>query len=294
MEDSSVNKCFKNLTSVCFGWFLLVVSFGSLQGIVSSINHKEGLGFFSMACFYTGAIICPFAATFFRRWDTKPVLCALTLAQIPLVVSYCYPQFYTVLPAAFIGGIAQSVAFSLTGAYIVWVSSNLSKAKKDDTSRYLSMAFGIYYMSVSFAPAVGGLCSTFILFMDSGEDIVLFLNETSNPMASSNMSSNKTISCGPDFCPFENLRVSKLEISYTIRYSLLGFYALCMVAATIVFVFGMEEKAKNTKAVDYSVSGVLKSTAEVIKQKQILIVAPLVFYCGIQWAFAAGDIMKVL
>jgi hypothetical protein len=34
-----IMKSYKNLAAVCIGWFLLVVSFGSLQGLVSSINH---------------------------------------------------------------------------------------------------------------------------------------------------------------------------------------------------------------------------------------------------------------
>ncbi|XP_076109391.1 protein unc-93 homolog A-like [Mytilus galloprovincialis] len=310
LKKSASRRSYKNLASVCVGWFLLVVSFGSLQGIVSSINHEDGLGFFSMACFYAGAIVCPFAATIFRRWNTKPVLCVLTLAQIPLVLSYAIPRLYTVLPMAFIGGIAQSVAFSLTGAYLVWVSGILSNAKGDTTSRYLSMAFGIYYMSVSFAPAIGGICSTFILSMKFEQTYYKYLNCTKSlkSIITENITlPNITIGCGPDFCPFEQADVSQFEISSIVRYCLLGFYSLCMVAATIVFSFGMEDKPSTCQKKNqckhklklqdkpdekYRMTAVLKSTIYVMKQRRFLIVAPLVFYNGFQWAFAVGDIMK--
>ena len=295
-----IMNSYKNLAAVCIGWFLLVVSFGSLQGLVSSINHEEGLGFFSMACFYTGAIICPFAATIFRRWKTKQVLCVLTLAQIPLVLAYAMPRLYTVLPTAFIGGIAQSVAFSLTGAYLVWVSTTLSNAKGDTSSQYLSMAFGIYYMSVSFAPSIGGICSTFILSSNIGESVFQQHNTTENikqAFLSNETINNITLICGPNFCPYQKAEVSQLEITNIVRLSLLGFYSLCMVAATLVFTFGMEErtskKQEKQEKQKYSMSEVLRSTIHVIKQKRFLIVAPLIFYNGFQWAFVVGDIMKV-
>jgi hypothetical protein len=49
----------------------------------------------------------------------------------------------------------------------------------------------------------------------------------------------------------------------------------------------------NTKKQKYSMSEVIRSTIHVIKQKRFLIVAPLIFYNGFQWAFVVGDIMKV-
>jgi Na+/melibiose symporter-like transporter len=205
-----------------------------------------------------------------------------------------------VLPTAFIGGIAQSVAFSLTGAYLVWVSTTLSNAKGDTSSQYLSMAFGIYYMSVSFAPSIGGICSTFILSSNIGERVFQQHNTTENieqAFLSNETINNITLICGPNFCPYQKAEVSQLEITNIVRFSLLGFYSLCMVASTLVFSFGMEErtskKQEKQEKQKYSMSEVLRSTIHVIKQKRFLIVAPLIFYNGFQWAFVVGDIMKV-
>lgn len=297
-------KCYKNLVTLSGGWILMYSSFTCIKDLSSTFNHKDGVGLFGLATFYFGYLLaCIFAGSTVRLYDAKVSISCSALCQIPFLISNALPKLYVLIPLSFLGGFTQSILWTASGSYLVWISQTISTNKKNNVNK----VFSIFSLVVSCSPILGGI-STVLAFSLYGKDrkprfqnqfnqinktfgidvleTLIFNNTSSDNLTNSEI-------CGPEICFYEdnlpNLAVPRVKI-----YIILGFYTGCMLVASAMFLFVMdsyipEKDEQLTCKICISVTNIIK----ILYNTTFVKVFPLIFHYGFQMAFMSGSFFKV-
>ncbi|XP_052097865.1 protein unc-93 homolog A-like [Mytilus californianus] len=295
-------KCYKNLVTLSVGWILLYSSFTSIKDLSSSFHHQDGIGLIGMATFYFGYMMaCIFAGRTVRLFDAKVSISCTSLCQIPFLISNASPKFYVLLPLSFLGGFTQSILWTASGSYLVWISQTMSTNQRNNVNK----VFSIFSLVVSCSPILGGM-STVLAFSLYGKDRqhfqkqikqinTTFENDISKTLIFKSKSSDNltdTEVCGPGVCFFEN-NIPNLALPRAKLYIILGFYTGCMLAASAMFLFVMDRYIpEKDEPIKYKICISVTNITKILYSTTFVKVFPLLFHYGFQMAFMSGSFFK--
>ena len=115
---------FKNLFLISFAFLLLFVAFESMSKLQSSINPVDGLGVWSNAMVYASLILsCMFLPSIMiDKLTVKWALVVSVFCYSSYIAAQFYPEFYTLLPTAFVLGLGAAPMWSAKCTYLTQVA----------------------------------------------------------------------------------------------------------------------------------------------------------------------------
>ena len=115
---------YKNLFLISFAFLLLFVAFESMSKLQSSINVVGGLGVWSNAMVYASLILsCMFLPSIMiDKLTVKWALVVSVFCYSSYIAAQFYPEFYTLLPTAFVLGLGAAPMWSAKCTYLTQVA----------------------------------------------------------------------------------------------------------------------------------------------------------------------------
>ena len=125
-EDARVEKrrIYRNVLIISFSFLLLFVAFESMSKLQSSINVVGGLGVWSNAMVYASLILsCMFLPSIMiDKLTVKWALVVSVFCYSSYIAAQFYPEFYTLLPTAFVLGLGAAPMWSAKCTYLTQVA----------------------------------------------------------------------------------------------------------------------------------------------------------------------------
>jgi len=284
---------YKNVLLISISFFLLFVAFESMSKLQSSINKVKNLGTWANAMVYLSLMLsCMFLPSILiKRLKVKWTLVICVFCYSTYIAAQFKPEFYTLLPTAFILGLGAAPMWSAKCTYLTQVANRMAFINKEDPEPYIVKFFGIFFFFFQCNSIVGNIISTAVLSKD--------VNET--------MSSDEEMQvCGSNYCPdtLTNEAASdnetdadsnaNFETSKSSIYLLAGIYLACSLCAALVLAifldpltrFGEEERKKGQKLTGVQL---LVATFRHMKNKKQLLIIPLTIWSGIEQGFFGAD-----
>ena len=177
--QSEKRAIYKNLLLISISFLLLFVAFESMSKLQSSINvvrriqnvkynqcmvllQVNNLGTWSNAAVYASLILsCMFMPSIMIRWlKVKWALVVCMLCYTTYIAAQFYPQFYTLLPTAFILGMGAAPMWSAKCTYLTHVAHRLAGLDGSDPAPVVVKFFGIFFFFFQCNSILGNIIST--------------------------------------------------------------------------------------------------------------------------------------
>lgn len=265
---------------------VFMVHFTATLGVThlqSSVNKEKGLGTSALAAQYTGLVISSLLLSVFiiSKLGCKWTMVVAILCNVPYMLAQMLPRVYTLVPTAFLMGLAVAPLWSAKCTYLCVVA----EARAAVTSRALSVVrdqvIGLFFMVFLLSMVWGNLVSSLVL--SRGE---------------SSHNSSLTISCGVDYCPnsdavAENPNLERppqekiiLIIGIYVGFMLLG----ALIAGTYVdSLKRYSEGSRASSATGLTTRGLLTATLGLHTRKEMLFLIPLSVWLGVDYAFVEAE-----
>ncbi|XP_064602225.1 protein unc-93 homolog A-like [Liolophura sinensis] len=307
--NSELGRPLKNLLVLSIGWMFYFMSFFSLRSLQSSINHVAGLGLASLACIYAGFLVgCLVTIPIVRRLGTRRILAAGLVCHIIYVAANIHPTFYTVIPSSTLAGFSQVLMWTAQGAYLIKLSKAGSARSSKSLNSTASVYFGVFFLFYSLAPVFGSLLTSVLMQTVAvpWDYVVNFSNQSvydSNGTAlehfyeynwsnhSYTTPDTPTKSCGLLFCHAELNNDELFVLPLQTRLIIFGAYVISMVLSFTIFTLFLDEPRDQTQMNPRYISQ-FKSLLKFVKNPKFHLLAPVIFYMGIQTSFHSGEITK--
>jgi len=280
---------YKNLIMISLSFLLLFLAFESMSKLQSSINVVDNLGTFSNSAVYASLILsCLFLPSFFiTKLGTKWTMAACVLGYATYIAAQFHPQFYTLLPTAFVLGMCAAPLWSAKCTYLTQVAHRFALLDGVDAQPIVVKFFGIFFFFFQCNSIVGNIISTAVL--SSGNTTV------------TNVSVDMSI-CGSSYCPVQVLGNSNSKNNSdnfardeTKIYTLATIYLCCSIASALAFAilvdpltkYGENERREGKP----KLSGIqlLIATFRHMKNPYQLLLIPLTLWSGIEHGFLGAD-----
>jgi len=253
----------------------------------------DNLGTWANTAVYASLIIsCCFMPSFLiKKFKVKWTLVLSILCYSFYIAAQFYPEFYTLIPTAFVLGLGAAPLWSAKCTYLTQIAHRLAAIENIDPEPVVVKFFGIFFFFFQCNSIVGNIISTTVF--------------------SSNLDTNFTITdevlatCGSQYCPAQIVKhetniTEDLDDNFekakdkTSIYTIAGIYlALSFLAAIIVSVFvdPLSRFVQNEgKEVGKKSGGqLLISTFNHMKKKEQLLIIPITFWSGIEQGFFSAD-----
>ena len=146
----------------------------ALFGLQSSFNAAQGLGLSALVihygCFIFSGIL---ASSVIKVFGTKyTVLLAYCLMSTYILANY-YPQWYTLLPASVISGLAEGPLFASLNVHITTVAIRYAPDLNENSDNLIALFTGIFTLFYKLAYVPGNIATTVILFAERGTDDII-------------------------------------------------------------------------------------------------------------------------
>jgi len=306
-------RIYRNVFIISVAFLLLFVAFESMSKLQSSINVVGGLGVWSNAMVYASLILsCMFLPSILiEKLTVKWALVASVFCYSSYIAAQFYPQFYTLLPTAFILGLGAAPMWSAKCTYLTQVAHRFAKLEGVEPETIVVKFFGIFFFFFQCNAILGNIISTAVL--SSGNKTYVELTD------------EEMMKCGSGYCAQEStpetvedetsLATSALNLTNILEelekenasasdnfktdisliYMIAGIYLACSISAAVllaVFVdplsrFGITDEKKD-KAKLSGMQLLIATFKQMIKKKQLLII-PLTFWSGIEQGFFGAD-----
>ena len=207
-----------------------------------------------------------------------------------------YPEFYTLIPTAFILGLGAAPMWSAKCTYLNQVAHKMAQLEGVATELVVVKFFAIFFFFFQCNSIIGNIISTSVL--------------------SSGVSNTKTdadlIICGSAYCPaaisaspVTNLTEEETDTNDNFKtdinkiYTIAGIYLACSLAAALIIAifvdplsrFGEEERSEKSEKL--SGMQLLVATFRHLKNKNQILVIPLTIWSGIEQGFFGADFTAV-
>ena len=207
-----------------------------------------------------------------------------------------YPEFYTLIPTAFILGLGAAPMWSAKCTYLNQVAHKMAQLEGVATELVVVKFFAIFFFFFQCNSIIGNIISTSVL--------------------SSGVSNTKTdadiIICGSAYCPAKisaspvtNLTEEETDTNDNFQtditkiYTIAGIYLACSLAAALIIAifvdplsrFGEEERSEKSEKL--SGMQLLVATFRHLKNKNQILVIPLTIWSGIEQGFFGADFTAV-
>jgi len=273
------------------------MAFESVSKLQSSINASGNMGTFANAMVYASLILsCMFLpSVVIKKLKVKWALVACVFCYSAFMAAQFEPQYYTLLPAAFIVGLGAAPMWSAKCTYLTHIAHRFASLDGVDPEPIVVKFFGIFFFFFQCNAIFGHIISTSVLSQ---------ANKTITSLEDDEM-----LKCGSNFCPaqlgpaantsgeseLEAVPNENFETDRTLIYIISGIFLACSISAALtiaLFVdpltrFGEDER-KDGKEKMTGVQLMVATFKHMKKPNQIFII-PLTFWSGIEQGFFGAD-----
>merc|ERR1719278_990094 len=153
---------YRNVLVISFSFLLLFVAFESMSKLQSSINVVGGLGVWSNAMVYASLILsCMFLPSIMiDKLTVKWALVVSVFCYSSYIAAQFYPEFYTLLPTAFVLGLGAAPMWSAKCTYLTQVAHRFAKLEGSDPEAIVVKFFGIFFFFFQCNAILGNIIST--------------------------------------------------------------------------------------------------------------------------------------
>jgi len=147
---------YKNVLLISVSFLLLFVAFESMSKLQSSINVVNNLGTWANAAVYASLILsCMFMPSILiKKLKVKWTLVVCIFSYSTYIAAQFYPEFYTLLPTAFILGMGAAPMWSAKCTYLTQVAHRFAGLDGADPEPVVVKFFGIFFSSSNATPSL--------------------------------------------------------------------------------------------------------------------------------------------
>merc|ERR1711892_499472 len=288
---------YKNVLLISISFLLLFVAFESMSKLQSSINVVNNLGTWANATVYASLILsCMFMPSILIKWlKVKWALVVCICCYSTYIAAQFYPEFYTLLPTAFILGMGAAPMWSAKCTYLTQVAHRFAGLDGSDPEPVVVKFFGIFFFFFQCNSILGNIISTTVLSSGSTE-------------VHADLSDADMALCGSAYCPAQlisetveaatttdDLENDNFKTDITKIYIIAGIYLFCSISSALIIAFFVdpltrfgEDERKEGKEKLSGKQLLVASFGHMKKKNQILII-PLTFWSGVEQGFFGAD-----
>jgi len=293
-------QIYKNVLLISFSFLLLFTAFESMSKLQSSINVVDNLGTWSSTSVYISLILsCMFMPSILIKYlKVKWTLVVCIFCYSTYMAAQFYPEFYTLIPTAFILGLGAAPMWSAKCTYLNQVAHRLAALEGLAAELVVVKFFAIFFFFFQCNSILGSIIHSTVLSSGSGNETIVELTDADILGV-----------CGSAYCPAqisssaadsgaaeeETPGNKNFSTDITKIYIIAGFFlgfSLSAAAIIAIFVdpltrFGEDERNEGKE----ELSGVqlLVATFRHMKNKNQLLVIPITIWSGIEQGFFGAD-----
>lgn len=293
-------RVLKNIIVLGVAFMFVYTAFVSLQALQSSLHYENGLGVISLSCIYASTVVsCLLAPWIVVRVTTKWTMVVAFILFTAYFAANFQPSKYMLIPASLILGLLTGPLWSSQATYVTTLS--LAYAQKSSVAidqdvvinKYMSLFHGFYQSSQIW----GNIISAVVL---SNNHTIEFTkgridpNDTKEQCGARDCVVNEWLSADmrSEF-EFEPAGVIPTNTKYLLLSILLGCGLMGMVILISLLDRSFERKCETSAELDLSSKALFLATLRILTDFKCLLLAPIVFFLGLQQAFILGDFTKV-
>jgi len=310
---------YKNLFLISFSFLLLFVAFESMSKLQSSINVVGGLGVWSNAMVYASLILsCMFLPSIMiDKLTVKWALVVSVFCYSSYIAAQFYPEFYTLLPTAFVLGLGAAPMWSAKCTYLTQVAHRFAKLEGSDPEAIVIRFFGIFFFFFQCNSILGNIISTAVL--SSGNETYVQLSDHDMALCGRSFCSQQAaesvkvppsedlfknlpgqvadggITLAPSIKEEELVPNANFDTDITKIYIIAAIYLACSIVAALLVAFfvdplsrfdSTDERRDRTSSTGLQL---LVATFRHMKKKEQILVIPITFWSGIEQGFFGAD-----
>jgi len=232
---------YKNVLLISISFLLLFVAFESMSKLQSSINVVNNLGTWANAAVYASLILsCMFMPSILiKMLKVKWTLVICIFCYSTYIAAQFYPEFYTLLPTAFILGMGAAPMWSAKCTYLTQVAHRFAGLDGSDPEPVVVKFFGIFFFFFQCNSILGNIISTSVL--SSGAEVVAELSDAD------------MLRCGSAYCPAQiisstnitdtptnddtDIENDNFKTDITKIYIIAGIYLFCSISSALIIAF---------------------------------------------------------
>jgi len=292
---------YKNVLLISIAFLLLFVAFESMSKLQSSINVVNNLGTWANAAVYASLILsCMFMPSILiKMLKVKWTLVICIFCYSTYIAAQFYPEFYTLLPTAFILGMGAAPMWSAKCTYLTQVAHRFAGLDGSDPEPVVVKFFGIFFFFFQCNSILGNIISTSVL--SSGAEVVAELSDSdmlkcgsaycpAQIISSTNITDTPTNDANQDDIENDNFKTDITKI-----YIIAGIYLFCSISSALIIAFfvdpltrfGEDERKEGKEKL--TGTQLLVATFRHMKKKNQILIIPLTFWSGVEQGFFGAD-----
>ncbi|XP_011409961.1 PREDICTED: protein unc-93 homolog A-like [Amphimedon queenslandica] len=169
-------RAYKNVIGAGVSFTLTFSALIALISLQSSLNEAEGLGYGHLIVYNVVFIVFGlFMSSVINFLGTKYSIILAYFFSLAYAVANFYPQWYTLVPAAVCGGLADSIMHAGNSIHVTNMAIKYAPALNEKTDHLIAFYNGIITMFFKLSYIPGNLATTAILFSErtsAGKDII--------------------------------------------------------------------------------------------------------------------------
>ena len=241
----------RNLLLLFLIWLLELSGYEALEIIQSSLNQRHGV--WSVTVLHCGkALSSLFGPLVVKRLTPKWTLVTCWFILTLFIVASVFPNYYTLLPAGALMGLALGPIWVCQGVYVtclaVYYSEVTGQSKSAVLSKFNGIAASTIPVGVLVGNAVSSLVFTFSPFNDEANNRnvnkgdVISVQDNSTAMTATVADASLESTCGNNFCPMENQEnfepLARPAFGTVVLFlSILAAFNICGIGITV---FGLQ------------------------------------------------------
>jgi len=282
---------YKNVLLISLSFLLLFVAFETMSKLQSSINVVDNLGTWANAALYASLILsCMFMPSILiKKLKVKWTLVVCVFSYSTYIAAQFYPEFYTLIPTAFILGMGAAPMWSAKCTYLTQVAHRMAGLEGVDPEPVVVKFFGIFFFFFQCNAIVGNIISTLVLSPGKDDNFTMISDE------------EMAATCGSSYCPAQ-LDASgdedendNFNTDMTKIYTIAGIFLGCSFTAAVIIAifvdpltrFGEDERQEGKASL--TGKDLLIATFRHMKKKKQILIIPLTFWSGIEQGFFGAD-----
>ncbi|XP_070168283.1 UNC93-like protein isoform X1 [Polyergus mexicanus] len=288
-EPSERWRIIRNILAIGCAFMVNFTAFMGASNLQSSINADQSLGTFTLSAIYGSLLFSNiFLPALIISWlGCKWTMSVSILTYMPFIASQFYPKFYTMIPAGLSVGLGGGPLWCAKCTYLTVAAEAYSTVSDLSANVLVTRFFGLFFMFYQMAQVWGNIISSAVL--SYGLETV-----TNNVTLNSSIVAEK---CGANFCGVSgiedenpNLQRPPIERIYLIS----GIYLGCMILACLIIAFGVDSLSRYDRGRARLVKGtsgfkLLAVTLKLLKEKNQLLILPIILFIGAEQAFLFAD-----
>lgn len=233
-------RIIKNVAILGLAFMIHFTAFHGTANLQSSVNEDSSLGPLSLAAMYGSLII---SNIFISVIVVKYVGCKWTIAlsfmaYMPFIGAQFYPRIFTLIPAGLVVGLGGGPLWCAKCTYLSVVAEVYSVIGRGKIKKEVLVVrfFGFFFVFYQMAQVWGNLISSSIL-----SSVLIFDSDSIRNVNESVLLKVGEL-CGGNYCPGVSVNDNpNLEPPEPEKIQMLsGIFLLCMVAAFLLTLFGLD------------------------------------------------------